>query len=127
MKLAPKIYRKYVIMISKEKPLLYVQIQKALYGLLQSVIMFYRKLVKDLEAYGLQIRPYGPCMVNRMINNKQMILVWNVENLNVSHVNSFEITKVEGYLSRIYGGLPVHRRKLQDYLAMDLEHVKQGN
>ena len=44
-------------MISKEKPLLYIQIQKALYGLPYSVLMFYRKLVKDLEACGLQINP----------------------------------------------------------------------
>ena len=88
--------------------------------------MFYRKLVKYIEAYLLQISPYNPCGANNIINRKQMRVVRHGVNLKVSHVNSFEITKVEGYLSSIHGGLPVHGRKIQDYLVMDLDHVKQG-
>ena len=53
MKVSPNIYKKYVITISKGKPLPYVQIQKVLYGLLFRTLLFYRKLVKDIEAYGL--------------------------------------------------------------------------
>ena len=34
VKVAPKVYLKYVIRIRKGKPLLYIQIQKSLYGLL---------------------------------------------------------------------------------------------
>ena len=50
VKVAPNIYQKYVTMSSKVKPLIYVQIQKALYGLIHSALLFYRKLVTDLEA-----------------------------------------------------------------------------
>ena len=49
-------------MISKVKPLLYDQIQNMLYGLLHREILFYRKIVKDLESYGFQINPYGTCV-----------------------------------------------------------------
>ena len=52
VKVAPKISQKYVIMSSKGKPLLYVQIQKSLYNLLSSTLLFYRKLLKYLESYG---------------------------------------------------------------------------
>ena len=38
-----------------------------------------------------------------------MIVVWHTNNLKVSHFNSSEITKSEGYMSRIYGGLTVNR------------------
>ena len=62
-------------MISKEKPLLYVQIQKALYGLLHSVLLLYMKLLKDIEAYGFHINPYIPCVANNIIKEKQMTLV----------------------------------------------------
>ena len=34
VKVIPKIYQKYVIMSSNEKPLIYVQMQKVLYGLI---------------------------------------------------------------------------------------------
>ena len=57
VKVAPKIYWKYVIMSRKGGPLLYVQIQMVLYDLLCSTVLFYGKLVKYLEAYGFQINP----------------------------------------------------------------------
>ena len=80
---SPKIYQNYVIMRSKGKPLLFVQIKKALYGLLHSTILFYRNLVKDLESYGFQINPYKPCVANKMINNKHMTVVWHMDDLKV--------------------------------------------
>ena len=58
VKVAPKIYCKYVIISIKRKMLLYVQIKKVLYGLICSKIFFYRKLVKDIETHGFDINPY---------------------------------------------------------------------
>ena len=55
VKVSPKIYRKYAIMVRKGKPLIYVKIQKAVYGLLLSTLLLHRKLVKDIEVYGFQI------------------------------------------------------------------------
>ena len=56
-----------------------------------------------------------------MIKNKHMMVGWQVDNLKVSHVDSFEITKVAEYLSSIYGGLTVYREKVYVYLGMDLD------
>ena len=39
-------------------PVLYVQLQKSLYGCLKSAQFFYEYLVGDLEAYGFKINPY---------------------------------------------------------------------
>ena len=68
----PKIYQKYVTYDSKGVPLMYVKTNKALYGLLRSALLFYRKLVGDLEAYGFKLNPHDPCVANTMINGKQM-------------------------------------------------------
>ena len=40
----PKIYRKHIITSSKGEPMLYVKLSKVLYGLLQSALLFYKKL-----------------------------------------------------------------------------------
>ena len=77
----------------KGKPLLYVQIKKALYVLIHSALLLYRKLVKDLEAYGFQINPYKPCEIKRITNKKNMTVVWHVDYLKVSDVDIFEIIK----------------------------------
>ena len=58
VKVAPKIYQKYVIMIVQGKPHLYVQMPKLLYGLLCDALMLYGKLAKNLETYGFQINLY---------------------------------------------------------------------
>ena len=58
--------------------------------------------------------------------NNQIKVVWNVENLKVSFVNSFETNKLAGYLSRIYGELTVNRGNVHDYLGMYLDYSKQG-
>ena len=68
VKVDPSIYHKYVTLNSKSKSLLYVQIHKALYGLLRSALLFYQKLVRDLEVFGFKINPYDPCVANNIVN-----------------------------------------------------------
>ena len=69
MKVAPNIYQKYVIIISKGELLLYVHIQGELYVLLWRLFQFYINLAKDLDACGFQINHYGTCVKNKMIND----------------------------------------------------------
>jgi len=47
VKTNPKLYRQYVI-LEKGKSMLYLQLQKALYGMMKSALLFYRKLVSEL-------------------------------------------------------------------------------
>ena len=53
---------------------LYIKLQKALYGYLRSVILFYEKLVSDLNSRGFIIDPYDPCVPNVMINGTQITI-----------------------------------------------------
>ena len=41
--------------------MLYVNLKKALYGLMRESLLFYRKLWRELELYGFTINPYDPC------------------------------------------------------------------
>ena len=66
-------------------PMLYVQIEKALYGMLRAVLFFYRKLRADLEDIGFEVNPYEPCVANRIVNGGQCTVVWHVDDLKVSH------------------------------------------
>jgi hypothetical protein len=57
----PQLYCKYVIYDKKNQTLLYVELTKALYGLLKSALLFYKKFVIDLQNYKSPfiINPYG--------------------------------------------------------------------
>jgi hypothetical protein len=48
VKTAPNMYRKFISLDNKGNSILYVKLQKALYGCLRSALLFYLKLVKDL-------------------------------------------------------------------------------
>ena len=92
----------------KGNPLLYVMIQKVLCILLKSTLLIYIYQVKDLDTYRFKLNPYDPYIAKIVINGKQMKVVCQVDDLKVSHVYSFEITNIAGYLYKIYGRLMVH-------------------
>jgi hypothetical protein len=69
VKTNPTMYRQYVI-LEKGKFVLYLQ--KALYGMMKSVLLFYRKLVSELQEMGFTINPYDPCVANKTVNGTQM-------------------------------------------------------
>ena len=70
VKVAPKMYRKFVTTNAKGKLVLYVQLEKAVYGMIKSALLFYHKLVADLLSLGFEINPYDPCVANKIINDK---------------------------------------------------------
>jgi hypothetical protein len=49
---APNIYRKYITVDKRNTPIMYVKILKELFGLLKSALLFFQKLVGDLEGNG---------------------------------------------------------------------------
>ena len=108
-----KLYRKFVTYGSKGVALLYVKMNKTLYGLLKSALLFYEKLVEYLEAYGFRVNPNDPCVANNMINGNKITVTWHVDDLKVSHHDVFKMTKFVTYLSVIYSKkLTLHRGKV---------------
>ena len=65
--IAPETYLKYAVRDKKGNLILYVRLLKALYGLMQASLMFYQKLLKDLESKGFEVNPYDPCATNKII------------------------------------------------------------
>ncbi len=72
VQVAPNLYRKYITVNRKGTAILYVKMQKALYGLLRSALLFYNKLVVNLKSDGFVLNPYDSCMANKVVDGKQM-------------------------------------------------------
>ena len=53
---SPELYRPYVTM-KNGKPVLYMEVLKAIYGCLRLALLFYLKLRNDLESSGFEINP----------------------------------------------------------------------
>ncbi len=91
IQIAPLTFRKYVTVDKKGAPLLNVKLQKALYKLMRASLLFYRKLWKELEQYGIKVNPYDPCIANMTTGcREQMTVIWHVGNLMNSCTDNFE-------------------------------------
>ena len=88
VQVAPALYRNYFTTNATGKPVLYVQLEKAVYDMMKSALLFYQKLVANLTSLGYVINPYDPCVANKMINGKQMTICWHVDDLIIGHVES---------------------------------------
>jgi hypothetical protein len=128
LNIAPEVYQRYITADKKGTPVLYVKLQKALYGLMKASLLFYRKLRLELEAYGFEVNPYDPCVANMESPGvKQLTVIWHVDDLMAMCKENFELTKFSCYLAKIYGTkLRMHTGCKHDYLGMDMEFTSEG-
>ena len=91
VKVNPKLYIKYVITSKQGVSMLYVKLTKALYGILRSAMLFYKKLRIHLEEIGFEINPYYSCVANMTINSSQITVCWHFDDLKVSHKEESDI------------------------------------
>jgi hypothetical protein len=89
VKTNPRLYRKYVV-LEKGRSILYLQFQKALYGMMKG-------------ALGFQINPYNPYIANKMVDGLQMTIRWHVDDLMIGHLKHEEIMQVVQQMKDIYG------------------------
>ncbi len=99
VKIAPHMYRTFVTTNAKGKPVLYVQLEKAVYGMMKSALLFYSKLVADITSVGFSINPYDPCVTKKTVNQSHMTICWHVDDLFLGHVDPSLVTQILDWLS----------------------------
>jgi len=123
VKLEPSLYRKHIWYNQKGKPMLYVQLKKALYGTLQAVLLFWKLLS------GFMINEYDQCMANKIIKGNQCIIIWHVGVLKISHVDKMVVEDILKQLTIKFGQdapLTTCRGKILDYLGMKIDYCRKG-
>ena len=123
VKCDPKLYRKYVVTEGGQR-VLYAELIKALYGTLRAALLFWRHLSKKLVDWGFSINPYDWCVTNKLVQGSQCTIVWHIDDLKISHIDSNAVDQVIGLLRDEFGQegpLTVTRGKIHDYLGMTLD------
>jgi Reverse transcriptase (RNA-dependent DNA polymerase) len=107
---------------------IYVQVLKALYGMLQASLLFYKKLRKDLEEIGFEVNSYNSYVANRIVREKRHTITWHVENLKSIHEDPKFNNEFHKWLDKKYGDKKLGkvravRGKVHDYLGMKLDYT----
>jgi hypothetical protein len=106
------------------RKVLYVELQKALYGTLQASLLFF--LVNRL---GFEFNPYDKCVVNKVIDGRQCTIIWHVDDLMLAHVSQEVLDHIVSDLSKKFakeGILSIHTGNIHDYLGMNIDFSKRG-
>ena len=122
VQLAPEVYGPFVVFERGQK-VIYVQVMRAIYGMLQSALLWYKKFRKDLEGHGFKFNPYDPCVANKRIAGSQQTIRFHVDDLLSSHRKRKVNQDFAKWLNDRYGSIkPVEAvyGDTHEYLGMTL-------
>ena len=103
------------------KKVLYVQILKALYGMIESALLWYTLYVDVLQKEGFEVNPYDKCVANKTIDGKQCTIAWYVDDNIVSHVEQEAIEGVINTIEGYFPGLVIERGNTLNFLGMEIK------
>ena len=113
-------------MVNKHgKPMLYVQLKKALYGTLQAALLFWKLFLDKLQEWGFTLNPYNKCVADKDIEGKQCKIIWNVDNLKLLHVIKDVEEDILNKLNNKFVKESPHltcRGKVLEYLGMKIDY-----
>ena len=124
----PTKYQPYLV-IENGKPVLYIELVKALYGTIHAALIFWHKFTKQLTEWGFTVNPYDWCVANILVCGSQLTITWHVDDLKISHVNKEVLEDLLKQLDGAFGKdgpLTIHRGKKHDYLGMWLDFSLDG-
>ena len=128
--IAPHIYKPFLI-FERGQPTLYCIITKALYGMIKSPLLLYRRMRRDMEAEGFTINPYDICVATKMVNGSQLTLLWHVDDIKISHKDEQVVEDTINWFRDIYEDPEItpmkpSRGKEHDFTAIMLDYNTPG-
>jgi hypothetical protein len=130
VELNPELYGPYVVYErNRRNKVLYVQVMRAIYGVLEAAILWYKKFRGELEQKGFKFNPYDPWVANRTEKGSQHTLLFHVDDLKSSHKDPKVNDQFDKWLQENYGEhgeVAIHRGKIHDYLGMEIDFSEKG-
>jgi hypothetical protein len=104
----------------KDKNVIYLVLQKALYICIKSALLFSKNLSGKHTERGYMVNPYDLCVANKTLNGLQITIVWHADDIKISHIDEATISKEIQCLEGIYGPFVGSTGKTHTYLGIDM-------
>ena len=111
------------------QPVIYSQLDKALYGALQAALLFWQRRSKFFEAHGFEANPYDSCVMNKTIDNKQCMMGWHIDGSKISHIDQGMVNSILVLLENKFRKktpLMVTAGPIHEYLGMTIDFGMPG-
>ena len=104
----------------KGKPVLYLKLDRALYGCVQSALLWYKLFSSTLKNLGFVLNPYDPCVANAMLDGSQCTVAWYVDDNKISHVDTSVVDRIINAIEADFGEMTKTRGNVHSFLGMDI-------
>ena len=113
--------------IKNGKRILYLRMMKAIYGMIESALLWYEMYVSVLKYMGFTLNPYDMCIDNKTINGKQYTIGWYVDDKKKSHVKQKVVGDVIKTIEERFPGLFVIRGDEHTFLGININYFRGKN
>jgi len=118
-------YRQHVRIINGKK-ILYVKVLRAIYGCIESAMLWYNLYSNTLKEMGFILNPYDRCTANKLINGTQCTIIFYVDDNKIPHKDPEVVTEVLGQITGHFGELVISRGANHDFLGINIKLRKDG-
>ena len=118
-------YKEYVIQEGKHR-VLYMQLNKALYGCMKSAIIWYDTFVGTLKDLDFKLNPYDPCVANLTIDGSTLTIVWYVDDCKISHKDPKVVDWLISEIEKKHDKMTITRGRKHTFVGMDIEFLGDG-
>ena len=103
-----------------------VQLEKVLYGCIQSAVLWYDELSSTLEGLGYTKNPYDTCVFNKIREDQIDTILVYVDDLLLTSRSQVELNAVADALRSRYGGVTVKSGTQHDFLGISWDFRVPG-
>ena len=97
-----------------------VRLKRALYGLVQSALLWYKKLTDVLISDGYVRNDYDPCVFSKSVGDNQVTIAFHVDDLLVTSKLDGAVESAITLIESNFQSVSVTRGLKHSYLAMNL-------
>ena len=117
-------YEAYIKYVNGKK-ILYLHVLCAIYGCIESAMLWYNLFSTTLTKMGFTINPYDRCVANKMVNGKQCKVVWYVDDAKVSHMEEAVVRALIKDMEKEFGEMKPTFGRSHEYLGMKISITDQ--
>ncbi|GFH55456.1 hypothetical protein CTEN210_11932 [Chaetoceros tenuissimus] len=117
-------YKEYVTIENGQK-VLYVELLKALYGCVQSALLWYELFSGSLVDMGFELNPFDMCIANATINGSQCTVCIYVDDNKISHKELTVVKDIIAKLESKFGKMEVSFGDEHTFLGMKIKYNRK--
>jgi len=104
--------------MERGEKVMYVQLDRALYGCVKSALLWYQTYSTTLKEMGFVINQYDYCVANADIDGSQCTICWYVDDNKISHKAKKVVDQVIAEIEKRYGKMSQTRGSEHEFLEM---------